>query len=152
MIETYTDIEELNQTNNFKIHFIRTNHQGDCIGYKIVGQDWSMCYIPDNQLHDTEYTSFNDFVSFCQNVTLLIHDSQYTPEDMPYKQNWGHSLYTDALRLGIEAKVKNLALFHHDPNRSKKDILTMVDHCMRKTSDLTIFAAEERQSFNLLGN
>jgi phosphoribosyl 1,2-cyclic phosphodiesterase len=39
-------------------------------------------------------------------------------EDMPAKLGWGHSVVTEVLRLGILAEPKQLALFHHDPERS----------------------------------
>jgi ribonuclease BN (tRNA processing enzyme) len=39
-------------------------------------------------------------------------------EDMPAKLGWGHSVVTEVLRLGIMAEPKQLALFHHDPERS----------------------------------
>jgi len=48
----------------------------------------------------------------------LIHDSQYLAEDMPAKLGWGHSVVTEVLRLGILAEPRQLALFHHDPERS----------------------------------
>ena len=52
-------------------------------------------------------------------VDLLIHDSQYTPDEFALKYNWGHC--TDRLRGLVRqprAKVRRLALFHHDPTRT----------------------------------
>jgi phosphoribosyl 1,2-cyclic phosphodiesterase len=46
---------------------------------------------------------------------ILIHDAQYTPEDYEKKRGWGHSCYIDTVNCAIDAGVKELYLFHHDP-------------------------------------
>ena len=44
-------------------------------------------------------------------------------------EGWGHSTYTDALRLAQAARVKQLVLFHHDPSRSNLELDTSVMLC-----------------------
>ena len=147
-----TNLEQLNQTVDFTVNTIQSNHQGNCIGYRIKSKNCDVCYIPDNQLHHPKTTSFDEFVEFCKDTTLLIHDSQYTKHDMPYKIDWGHSLYTDALELSIKSNAKKFALFHHEPTRKKDDILTMVNECNKKTKNSNTIAATELMEINLLGN
>lgn len=147
-----TDLNNLNQALNLDITTIPSNHEGNCIGYRIKSKDCDVCYIPDNQLHNTSITSFDEFVSFCQNSNVLIHDSQYTDHDMPFKIDWGHSIYTDALNLAIKANVDQFVLFHHEPTRTKKDLLAMVNHCQSITRNTTITAATELKKIELLGN
>jgi ribonuclease BN (tRNA processing enzyme) len=60
----------------------------------------------------------DDLARFADAVSLLIHDSQYVPSDMPHKRGFGHSLVADVLSLGQFAKPGRLVLFHHDPDRS----------------------------------
>jgi len=60
------------------------------------------------------------FTTFARNTDLLIHDAQYTTEDyispiIP-KQGYGHSTPDMAIEAAKLANVKNLALFHLDPN------------------------------------
>ena len=50
-----------------------------------------------------------------QNADVVIHDSQYTPEEYPAKKNWGHSTYSYVTQLAAAANVKRLFLTHHDP-------------------------------------
>jgi len=49
---------------------------------------------------------------------LLIHDAQYTEDDMPHKHGWGHSLISQVRQLAVDAEVGTLVMFHHDPDRS----------------------------------
>lgn len=149
--EIINDLNKINQMVDFNIKTIATNHHGDCIGYRIKFKDADITYIPDNQLHNTSTTNYEEFVEFCKNSSLLIHDAQYTSKDMPYKVDWGHSIYTDALKLAIDANVKQFGLFHHDPNRPKKEIIKMVNNCKKMTDKINIFATAEGLEIDLLG-
>jgi phosphoribosyl 1,2-cyclic phosphodiesterase len=54
-------------------------------------------------------------VELASGADLLIHDAQYTPAELEKKRGWGHSSWEQAVEVGLAAKVKRLALFHHDP-------------------------------------
>jgi phosphoribosyl 1,2-cyclic phosphodiesterase len=99
---------------------IQLNHPGGAQGFRIDDDDGtSVTYLTDNELYaENPKTSVEDLARFSDGVDLLIHDSQYLAEDMPAKLGWGHSVVTEVLRLGVLAEPKNLALFHHDPERS----------------------------------
>jgi phosphoribosyl 1,2-cyclic phosphodiesterase len=99
---------------------IALNHPGGAQGFRIDDDDGtSVTYLTDNELNaDNAKTSIEQLARFSDGVDLLIHDSQYLAEDMPAKLGWGHSVVTEVLRLGILAEPKQLALFHHDPERS----------------------------------
>jgi ribonuclease BN (tRNA processing enzyme) len=53
-----------------------------------------------------------------QNADVLIHDAQYTDEELPSHKGWGHSSWQQAVAVAKEANVKQLILYHHDPARS----------------------------------
>lgn len=55
-------------------------------------------------------------VEFCQGADLLIHDAQYTPEELETHRGWGHSSYEQAIQCAKRAGVKKLVLTHHDPD------------------------------------
>ena len=150
----YNDLDELNQTFDLNVSVINTNHHGDCIGFRIKSKAFDVTYIPDNQLHPSQNqkTSKEDFINFCNSTSVLIHDSQYTLDDMPLKKDWGHSIYSDALNLAIAANVENFALFHHDPNRPQEEILDFVTTCKKIAPNIEIIAAKEGESIKLLGN
>jgi ribonuclease BN (tRNA processing enzyme) len=99
---------------------IALNHPGGAQGFRIDDDDGtSVAYLTDNEINaDNAKTSIEQLARFADGVDLLIHDSQYLAEDMPAKLGWGHSVVTEVLRLGILAEPRQLALFHHDPERS----------------------------------
>jgi len=35
----------------------------------------------------------NEYIEFCRDADILIHDSQYTPEEIDGRKGWGHSDY-----------------------------------------------------------
>lgn len=41
---------------------------------------------------------------------------------MPHKHGWGHSLASQACALAAAAGVKQLVLFHHDPDRTDDEV------------------------------
>jgi len=53
--------------------------------------------------------------SFMQHADLVIHDSQYTPDEYHSRKNWGHSTYEYAVELAALSDVHRLVLTHHDP-------------------------------------
>jgi phosphoribosyl 1,2-cyclic phosphodiesterase len=75
---------------------------------------------------DTEGAAGGDMrlIRFCQDCDLLIHDAQYTSDEYlgtPY-QGWGHSTPEMAALVAQRAGVKQLVLFHHDPQHSDAQI------------------------------
>ena len=65
---------------------------------------------------------------FMQDVDVLIHDAQYTPEDYQKKRGWGHSCYIDTVNAAMDAGVKDLYLFHLDPNYTDVQVDAMLAH------------------------
>ena len=60
---------------------------------------------------------------FFAGADLLIHDAQYTQEEYESsKVGWGHSSCEHAIAAAKRAKVKRLALFHHEPVRTDAQI------------------------------
>ena len=55
---------------------------------------------------------------FFNGADILIHDSQYSAEELKKHLGWGHSSYEGSIEAASLAGVKKLVLFHHDPNRS----------------------------------
>ena len=80
----------------------------------------SVGYVTDNELEPPGkvHTTYDEWVAFCSDVDVLIHDAQYTEADMPNKHGWGHSLMSQVRQLAIDAEVGSLVMFHHDPDRS----------------------------------
>lgn len=77
-------------------------------------------------------------VALCRNADLLIYDTQFTADEYKSRPHWGHSRPDDAIEIAREAKVKQLALFHHAPMRSDDDndkILAQYREVCRNAND-----------------
>lgn len=61
-------------------------------------------------------------VHISRGADLMVHDAQYTDEEMPKRIGWGHSSWQQAIAVAERAKVKNLAFIHHDPDRTDTEI------------------------------
>ena len=108
------------ENNGFHLEMVPMNHPGKAFGYKITIDDKIICYFTDNEI-DPPYEKsieLNELTNQCRNADILIHDAQYTEDDMPLKHGWGHSLISQVTELGKSAEVKNLVYYHHDPERT----------------------------------
>jgi phosphoribosyl 1,2-cyclic phosphodiesterase len=110
----------------------RLNHPGGSTGYRLDDADGSSLVLyTDNELppgtsHLSPPIDLAVIRDFARGCSLLVHDAQYTPDDMPLKLGWGHSIVPSVLELAREAEVKALALYHHDPDRDD-DALAAID-------------------------
>ena len=68
-----------------------------------------------------------NIVSLARDADLLVHDAQFTPEELKAKKGWGHSSWEQAIEVAEQAGVKRLALFHHEPNTSDEEIWDSVE-------------------------
>jgi ribonuclease BN (tRNA processing enzyme) len=88
-----------------------------------------------------------DFLDFARGADLLIMDSQYTDEEYPFKVGWGHPRASTAVDAALGAKVKRLALYHHDPMHTDSEVENIVEDCReraaRHSEELEVFAARE---------
>jgi len=51
---------------------------------------------------------------------------------------YGHSSYEQAFSLGVEANVKHLIFFHHEPDRSDDEIEAILTRYQKKRDQLKI--------------
>ncbi|MBI9107785.1 MAG: MBL fold metallo-hydrolase [Spirochaetales bacterium] len=119
------------QINNAKIIQIPLNHPNGGYGYKIIEDDRIFVFFPDNELKGKDFGTGETFASyqkFCSNADLLIHDAQYTPKEFKQKIGWGHSSFLNTIKLGMLSNVKKLGLFHHDPERTDRQLDKIGDY------------------------
>ncbi len=112
-------------------------HPQGGMGFKFIEKTGVFVFLTDNELRHDGWagTCFKDFVRFCSNADLLVHDCQYFPEEMAVHRGWGHSDPNSVVRLAIEAGVKKLLLFHHDPWRTDEAVADMVTRCRELLAD-----------------
>ncbi len=139
----------------FEVCPIPLSHPNGGYGYKFIEQGKAFVFLTDNELdfqHDGGLSRAK-YIEFCQGANLLIHDAQFTEEEYKFTRGWGHSTFTDATDLAIEAGVKSLGLFHHDPDRTDDDLGRQVEFCQeriqRKGRMTECFATAEGMEIDL---
>ena len=143
------EVEKLD-TNDFKIGSIRVrskvmNHPGVCVGYRLFTSTGSIAYLPDNEsfdshkLHSTKSQLLSpeqtkkradegraELVKFLQGADILLLDTQYTDQEYQEHVGWGHGSLSSAVALALDAGVRKLVLFHHDPSHDDAAIDSML--------------------------
>jgi phosphoribosyl 1,2-cyclic phosphodiesterase len=112
--------------------------QGAC-GYRIDASGAGAVYVPDREFGDPALDL--EIRRRAQNADVLIHDSQYTPEEYSKKKGWGHSTWEDSVSVARDANVGRLVLFHHDPAHDD-DMVRSILHEARAAFPNTEAAAE----------
>lgn len=169
----HVSIEELKHL-EFKIGPVQVNakflnHPGICAGYRLTCDAGSLAYLPDNEpfqrLRDQparEGTSATDaaafaraqddkLIEFLRDVDTLIIDSQYDAAEYATHVGWGHGCVDDVTELAIQANVRHLFLFHHDPTHDDLKIDAMVRDARAivaaRGSHMQVSAAREGEAF-----
>lgn len=123
-IHTVQQVDEYLNQQSFSTQRKQLNHPGGGNAYRIEEDGVSVAYITDNELDppNAPQTTYDEWVEFCHGVDLLIHDAQYIEDDMPAKHGWGHSLISQVRQLAVDSQVKNIVMYHHDPERSDSEL------------------------------
>ena len=79
-----------------------------------------------------------NIVNFAKGADLLIHEAQYTNEELKKYKGWGHSSYEQALQVAEMAGVKQLAITHHDPNHNDEFLKKMEKKCQDRFRDCVL--------------
>jgi phosphoribosyl 1,2-cyclic phosphodiesterase len=145
------DIKKLDQM-EFNLGKVRArakfmNHPGVCVGYRLDTSSGSVAFLPDTEPFDafklhsvkshlvspeqTQRRAKNeraDLVQFLNGCDVLILDTQYTDEEYQHHVGWGHGSLSTTIALALDAQVRKLVLFHHDPTHDDKFIEEMVEN------------------------
>ena len=141
-------------------------HPGSSWGYAFEHDGMRLVYATDCELDmrllnaDSEHLGLQDerrfapeVLAFYQQADLVIADAQYTDEEYRSRRTWGHARFTTVVDLAIAARVRRLALFHHDPrhtDRQMDDILAQArERAQKRGSDVEILAACEGAEISL---
>jgi phosphoribosyl 1,2-cyclic phosphodiesterase len=99
---------------------IPLSHPNNGYGFRLTEGEGSFAFFPDNEFtyEHPGGKAFKDYAAFVRGVDLLIHDAEYLPEEYErFSRGWGHSVYSDTVRLGVEGEVKQLLLWHLNQDR-----------------------------------
>lgn len=126
---------------------IPLSHPNQGMGFRFEENGKSFVFLTDNELgyRHPGGLDYDDYKEFARGADLLIHDAEFRPEEYQQTRMWGHSLYTDALRLALDAGVKSLGFFHHNQERTDEEVDEIVADCRRTAagSPLSCFAVHQ---------
>jgi len=116
---------------------IALSHPNGGSGYKFIEDGKSFVFLTDNELGYLHPggLAFKDYLDFCSEADLLIHDAEYTPREYKAHVDWGHSVYTDALDLALKAGTKKFGLFHLNQERADQQMDDIVTDCRTRIAD-----------------
>lgn len=143
-------VEEL-KTMEFSVGKVRVrakflNHPGVCVGYRLSTREGSIGFLPDNEPFEPLKMKLaardgttpekaraqaaverSRLVEFLKELDVLIIDCQYTDEKYLEHIGWGHGALSRVVSLALEARVRKLFLFHHDPQNDDHKIDEMLE-------------------------
>jgi phosphoribosyl 1,2-cyclic phosphodiesterase len=103
-----------------RILVLPLNHPQGCVGYRIMQNGKAISYCTDVE-HGIDWSDEN-IVKLATNADVFIVDAQYTPAELTEHVGWGHSSWEQAIRTGLQAGAKCIALYHHDPYHEDADL------------------------------
>jgi phosphoribosyl 1,2-cyclic phosphodiesterase/CheY-like chemotaxis protein len=163
------EIEELRDMNvrlgQVSVKSWFANHPGICVGYRLDMPEGSLAFFPDNEprcryrggtaVSATSPKTSLEFaraeeektIEFVRGVDAWILDSQYDADEYSHHVGWGHGCVDDTVALALKAGVKQLFLFHHDPDHDDAKVEQMVAHARKlvaaQKGSLQVEAARE---------
>ncbi|MBF0459026.1 MAG: MBL fold metallo-hydrolase [Nitrospirae bacterium] len=113
------ELEKEYEIAGYKVTGMKQTHPGDSYGYSFVKDGKKIVYSTDSEHKDSAL----ELIKFFDGADLLIFDAQYSLLDaIDTKENWGHSSNILGVELSVNANVKRLCLFHHEPAYSDETI------------------------------
>ena len=112
-----------------KVTAQRHNHPGGAYSFRIErnGQVLVICT-------DVEHGEEIDLrlVELARGADLLVHEAQFTTEELQKRRGWGHSSFDQAMQVAEMAGVKRLAITHHDPEHDDEFLLRIEKLCQER--------------------
>jgi len=141
-------------TEGFTVTVREIPHKGgQTFGFRVSDGRTTLAYLSDHaplnlgpgpdglgELHDAA-------LELAADVDVLIHDAQFVATEFPAVAYLGHAAVEYAISLARAAGARQLALFHHAPDRTDAEIDEIVRD--RLPVDLRMFAATEGSTCTL---
>jgi len=116
------------------------NHPQGCLGFRIETPAGVVVYATDNEPGVPALDK--NLRELAADADIFINDAQYTPGQLVSdRKGWGHSSWSEGVKVAREANVKTLVLFHHDPDSTDR----MVDQLLGNAREQfdSVYAASE---------
>lgn len=122
------------------VRVMKHNHPGGAYSYRFHDSEGKVIVFCTDIEHGERIDE--RIVELAQGADLLIHEGQYTPEELKTHRGWGHSSWDQAVEVAERAKVKRLVVTHHDPDHNDDVLLDIERRCQARFRD-TVLAREK---------
>jgi phosphoribosyl 1,2-cyclic phosphodiesterase len=120
------------EVGGYKVRAIKQAHSHDSYGYRFEADGKIAVYSTDSEHKDGDTEGEKAFVAFFRDADLVIFDTMYSLADtMTIKQDWGHSSNVVAVDICRRAGAKRVAMFHHEPIHSDREIFKVHTETIR---------------------
>ena len=139
------EFTEVNGGDQFQVPGARVTakwlqHPQGCLGFRFETPAGIVAYATDNEPGNPKLDQ--NLLELAAGADIFINDAQFTPEQLATtRKGWGHSSWLEGVRIAKEAGVKNLVLFHHDPDSADKDVDVILREARGKFAN--VWAAAE---------
>ena len=132
------------ENDDVRVTSYRHNHPGGAYTYRIESRGKVLVFCTDIEHGDRIDPNV---VALSREADLLIHEAQYTPEELRHRKGWGHSSWGQAIEVAEQAGVKQLALTHHDPDHDDAFLLRVEEECQKHFPHVVL--AREKMAIEL---
>jgi phosphoribosyl 1,2-cyclic phosphodiesterase len=108
---------------------LRHNHPGGAYTFRIERNGRVLVVCTDVE-HEEQMNP--QLVELARGADLLVHDAQFTAEELKNRRGWGHSSFDQAMQFAEMAGVKRLALTHHDPEHDDEFLQRIEKLCQER--------------------
>ena len=116
-------------SNQMSVQAYRHNHPGGAFSFRIEKKGKILVVCTDIEHGDSIDPKI---VDMAKGAHLLIHEAQYTTEELEKKRGWGHSSYDQAMEVAERAGAKLLVMTHHDPDHDDIFLRKMEKQCQAR--------------------
>ncbi|MHC1730321.1 MAG: MBL fold metallo-hydrolase [Syntrophobacteraceae bacterium] len=124
------------------VRVVKHNHPGGAYSYRFQDADGKIIVYCTDIEHGDSIDS--RIVELSRDADVLIHEAQYTPEELPRFKGWGHSSWTQAVEVAERARVNRLIITHHDPDHDDAFLCEVEKKCQERFPN-TVLARERME-------
>jgi phosphoribosyl 1,2-cyclic phosphodiesterase len=112
------------------VRVVKHRHPGDAYSYRFEDNEGKVLVY----CTDIEHGESIDprIVELARGADVLIHEGQYTPEELPRFRGWGHSSWVQAVEVAEQAGVGQLVITHHDPDHDDAFLREVERQCQAR--------------------
>jgi phosphoribosyl 1,2-cyclic phosphodiesterase len=116
------------------------NHPSGATAYRFELMGKAFCYVTDTE--HVPGAPDQNVLGLIEGADVVVYDSTYTDAEFPEKVGWGHSTWQEGVRLCRQASVRQLVIFHHEPDHVD-DKMARIEKEAQAAWDAAVVAREQ---------